>query len=194
MASPRMLKGGHFAEQLADEMGLYANDPPLSGLGYLLVSRRASRLWSTRDCHAKRWTREQAAASMVAATGDQESSIVTEIERYCVWPGQACACMIGRQALVPRGKRPLNPGRSLRSEGLRRSTDQRLDAAFGDRAASAAMGSVGSEGVVVFGKGVRPRCHAPSTTCSAFPMDSSGDDGERHRLVALNALKIGSVH
>ena len=43
--------------------------------------------------------REQAIQAMLAATGDQESNIVTEIERYCVWPGQACAYLIGRQAL-----------------------------------------------------------------------------------------------
>jgi uncharacterized protein (DUF885 family) len=88
-----------YAEQLADEMGLYANDP-LGRLGYLQSAAfRASRLVVDTGLHAKRWTREQAIASMVAATGDQESNIVTEIERYCVWPGQACAYMIGRQAL-----------------------------------------------------------------------------------------------
>ena len=36
---------------------------------------------------------------MVAATGDQRSNIETEIERYCVWPGQACGYMVGRQAI-----------------------------------------------------------------------------------------------
>ena len=36
---------------------------------------------------------------MLEATGDQESSVTTEIERYCVNPGQACAYMIGRQAI-----------------------------------------------------------------------------------------------
>ena len=36
---------------------------------------------------------------MVAATGDQRSSVTTEIERYCVWPGQACGYMVGRQAI-----------------------------------------------------------------------------------------------
>jgi uncharacterized protein (DUF885 family) len=49
--------------------------------------------------HAKRWTREQAITSMHEATGDQLSSITTEIERYCVWPGQATGYMVGRQAL-----------------------------------------------------------------------------------------------
>ncbi len=36
---------------------------------------------------------------MMEATGDLESSVTTEIERYAVNPGQACAYMIGRQAI-----------------------------------------------------------------------------------------------
>ncbi len=36
---------------------------------------------------------------MMEATGDLESSVTTEIERYSVWPGQACSYMVGRQAI-----------------------------------------------------------------------------------------------
>lgn len=90
---------GLYAEQLADEMGMYANDP-FGKIGYLQSAAfRASRLVCDTGLHSKRWTREQAIQSMVAATGDQESNITTEIERYCVWPGQACSYMVGRQAL-----------------------------------------------------------------------------------------------
>ena len=90
---------GLYAEQLADEMGLYGNDS-FGKIGYLQSAAfRASRLVVDTGIHEKRWTREQAIQSMVAATGDQESNIITEIERYCVSPGQACAYMIGRQAL-----------------------------------------------------------------------------------------------
>jgi uncharacterized protein (DUF885 family) len=90
---------GLYAEQLADEIGMYA-DNPFGKVGYLQSAAfRASRLVVDTGIHAKRWAREQAIASMVAATGDQESNIVTEIERYCVWPGQACGYMVGRQAI-----------------------------------------------------------------------------------------------
>jgi uncharacterized protein (DUF885 family) len=90
---------GLYAEQLADEIGMYASDP-FGRLGYLQSAAfRASRLVVDTGLHHKRWTREQAIASMVAATGDQESNIVTEIERYCVWPGQATGYMVGRQAI-----------------------------------------------------------------------------------------------
>jgi uncharacterized protein (DUF885 family) len=90
---------GLYAEQLADELGAYADDP-LGRLGYLQsMTFRASRLVVDTGMHHKRWSREQAIQSMMAATGDQESSVTTEIERYCVWPGQACSYMVGRQAI-----------------------------------------------------------------------------------------------
>ena len=88
-----------YAEQLADELGVY-NDNQLGKLGYLQSATfRASRLVVDTGMHAKQWTREQAIQSMMQATGDQESSITTEIERYSVWPGQACSYMVGRQAI-----------------------------------------------------------------------------------------------
>ncbi|MEZ5960395.1 MAG: DUF885 family protein [Hyphomonadaceae bacterium] len=90
---------GLYAEQLADEMGMYAEDP-FGRIGYLQSAAfRASRLVCDTGLHSKRWTRDQAIDSMMAATGDQRSNIKTEIERYCVWPGQACSYMVGRQAL-----------------------------------------------------------------------------------------------
>ena len=90
---------GLYAEQLADEMGVYANNA-FGKVGYLQSAAfRASRLVCDTGIHAKRWTREQAIQSMMAATGDKQSSVTTEIERYCVWPGQACGYMVGRQAI-----------------------------------------------------------------------------------------------
>jgi uncharacterized protein (DUF885 family) len=90
---------GLYAEQLADELGVYEHDP-LGRLGYLQSATfRASRLVCDTGLHAKGWSREQAIQSMHEATGDKLSSITTEIERYCVQPGQACAYMIGRQTI-----------------------------------------------------------------------------------------------
>ncbi len=88
-----------YAEQLADEMGMYADDP-FGRVGYLQSAVfRASRLVVDTGIHAQRWTREQAIQSMREATGSPESSVTTEIERYCVIPGQACSYMVGRQAI-----------------------------------------------------------------------------------------------
>jgi uncharacterized protein (DUF885 family) len=90
---------GLYSEQLADELGVYANNA-IGRLGYLQSATfRASRLVVDTGMHQKRWTREQAIQSMMEATGDLETTVTTEIERYCVWPGQACSYMVGRQAI-----------------------------------------------------------------------------------------------
>ncbi|MFO1187132.1 MAG: DUF885 domain-containing protein [Alphaproteobacteria bacterium] len=88
-----------YSEQLADEMGVYKDDP-FGRLGYLQSAAfRAARLVCDTGLHSKRWSREQAINYMVEATGDQRTSIATEIERYSVWPGQACAYMLGRESI-----------------------------------------------------------------------------------------------
>ena len=84
-----------YAEQLADEMGVYKGDP-FGEVGYLQSALfRACRLVVDTGLHAQRWTREQAIAWMAEHDGDQVSSVTTEVERYCVWPGQACSYKIG---------------------------------------------------------------------------------------------------
>jgi uncharacterized protein (DUF885 family) len=47
-------------------------------------------------CTAKKWTREKAIDYMIKNVGSEESEAISEVERYIVWPGQACAYMIGR--------------------------------------------------------------------------------------------------
>lgn len=85
-----------YAEQLAEEMGLYENDP-FGRIGYLHDAMlRAVRLVIDTGLHDKRWSREQAIKYYVDMLGDQEASAVTEVERYCVWPGQACSYMLGK--------------------------------------------------------------------------------------------------
>jgi uncharacterized protein (DUF885 family) len=85
-----------YAEQLASEMGLYDADP-LSRVGYLHDALfRAVRLVVDTGMHQMRWSREQAVRYYVDALGDQEASVITEVERYCVWPGQACSYMVGK--------------------------------------------------------------------------------------------------
>ncbi|KQW82403.1 DUF885 domain-containing protein [Brevundimonas sp. Root1279] len=84
-----------YAEQLADEMGVYEDDR-LGRLGYLQSFMfRAARLVADSGLHHKRWSREEAVRYMVETLGDAESTMTTEIERYCVWPGQACSYKLG---------------------------------------------------------------------------------------------------
>ncbi|MFO1187130.1 MAG: DUF885 family protein [Alphaproteobacteria bacterium] len=72
-----------------------------SGASAFCNRRHSARLRLVCDTglHHKRWSREQAIDYMLQATGDQKSSVTTEIERYCVWPGQACAYMVGREVI-----------------------------------------------------------------------------------------------
>ncbi|HSI04417.1 MAG TPA: DUF885 domain-containing protein, partial [Myxococcota bacterium] len=94
-----------YAEGVADEIGLYKDDPH-GRLGYLKAATfRATRLVVDTGLHAKKWTREQAVKYMVDTVGSDRASIVTEVDRYCVWPGQATAYMLGREVIKKlRGK------------------------------------------------------------------------------------------
>ncbi|WP_447908867.1 DUF885 domain-containing protein [Brevundimonas bullata] len=91
---------GLYAEQLADEIGAYENDP-FGQIGYLQsLMFRAARLVVDSGLHHKRWSREQGIRYMVDTLGDQESSVATEVERYCVWPGQASSYKVGHTTWV----------------------------------------------------------------------------------------------
>ena len=85
-----------YAEQLAVEMGMYEDDQ-WGHIGQLHDAMfRGVRLVVDTGIHAMKWSREKAIKYYVDALGDQEASATTEIERYCVWPGQACAYMLGK--------------------------------------------------------------------------------------------------
>lgn len=88
-----------YAERLAGEMGWYRDDP-FGELGRLDAELlRAARLVVDTGIHAKRWTRAQAIAYMLEHTGMTEPSVVSEVERYIVMPGQACAYMVGMRSI-----------------------------------------------------------------------------------------------
>lgn len=84
-----------YSEQLADEMGMYDGDP-LGQVGYLQsLLFRATRLVVDSGMHAKRWGREKATDYLIATTGIARGRSQGEIDRYTVWPGQACSYKIG---------------------------------------------------------------------------------------------------
>ncbi|MBX3481835.1 MAG: DUF885 family protein [Caulobacter sp.] len=85
-----------YAEELAVEMGMYKADL-LGEIGMIHDAMfRAVRLVVDSGMHSKGWSREQAVKYYVDNIGDKESAAITEIERYCVWPGQACSYMVGK--------------------------------------------------------------------------------------------------
>jgi len=84
-----------YCEWLAKQAGWYDNDP-FGDLGRLRDELfRAVRLVVDTGIHAKRWPREQAIAYMREKTGMGEKEVKSEIERYIVAPGQACAYKVG---------------------------------------------------------------------------------------------------
>ncbi|WP_375201919.1 DUF885 domain-containing protein [Hyphococcus sp.] len=84
-----------YAEQVAAEMGMYAGDP-LGDLARLQSELfRATRLVVDTGLHHKQWSREQAIDYMQGVTGDTIDQVTREVERYSVWPGQACAYKLG---------------------------------------------------------------------------------------------------
>lgn len=91
---------GVYAEDLAASIGAYANDP-MGRLGYLQsLLFRAARLVADTGIHHDKWTRTQAIDYLTATTGLPRASMENEVDRYTIWPGQACAYMIGRDKIV----------------------------------------------------------------------------------------------
>lgn len=86
---------GLYAEQLADELGMYDAFPE-GRLGYhQSFLYRAARIVIDTGIHALGWSREQAIAYMIETVGLAPAAAESECERYCVWPGQACGYKIG---------------------------------------------------------------------------------------------------
>jgi uncharacterized protein (DUF885 family) len=89
-----------YAEQLADELGVY-DDFVVGRLGYLQsIAFRAVRLVVDTGLHAKRWTREQAVRYFVDVNGSNPLEVASEVDRYCAWPGQACGYEVGHQEII----------------------------------------------------------------------------------------------
>jgi uncharacterized protein (DUF885 family) len=88
-----------YAQQLADELGAYADDP-VGKVGYLqAIAFRACRLVVDTGIHAKRWTREQGVRFFVEVNGSNPMEVASEVDRYCSWPGQACGYKVGHSEI-----------------------------------------------------------------------------------------------
>ena len=77
--------------------------------------------------HAKGWTREQADGKFYIDTIGRtvKAGTITEIERYCVSPGQACSYMVGKMTWLRlrhqpprRSSAPSSTSRAFHDAGL----------------------------------------------------------------------------
>ena len=106
-----------YCEWLAKQVGWYDKDP-FGDLGRLRDELfRAVRLVVDTGIHAKHWPRDQAIGYMRDKTGMGEKEVKSEIERYIVNPGQACAYKVGM----------------LKIQELRSRAQQELGAKFDQR-------------------------------------------------------------
>jgi uncharacterized protein (DUF885 family) len=88
-----------YSETLGDLIGMY--DDPLDKYGHLGDALlRATRLVVDTGMHALGWNRDRAIRYMKEHTTLSDDEVVSEVDRYIVWPGQATAYKIGQLRIV----------------------------------------------------------------------------------------------
>uniref|UniRef100_UPI0028AAC3C7 DUF885 domain-containing protein n=1 Tax=Brevundimonas sp. TaxID=1871086 RepID=UPI0028AAC3C7 len=106
-----------YAEAVAaDDLDAYATDP-LGRVGFLMSYLfRAVRLVVDTGIHSERWSREQAVDYMAASGAKPLDASNSEINRYSVWPGQACSYKVGHTVIARlRKEAEAKPGFDLRA-------------------------------------------------------------------------------
>ncbi len=89
----------HYAERLAAENGLLPTS--FDRLGFLQGEMlRAVRLVVDTGIHARRWDRAKALEFMREKTGMPEADLLAEVDRYVVYPAQACSYKVGQMKFL----------------------------------------------------------------------------------------------
>lgn len=118
---------GLYCERLGVEMGMC--ETPYEVMGMLSFQMwRAARLVIDPGVHALGWSREQAQDFLREHTAIAEHEIVTEVDRYIAWPGQATSYYLGQLKILE----------------LRSYAEQELGASFDLRAFHDLVLSLGS--------------------------------------------------
>jgi uncharacterized protein (DUF885 family) len=101
-----------YAEQLAQELGMYENDP-LGEIGWLKGQLfRCGRLVVDTGMHHFKWSREKAIDYLTGLDGDAIGFTTREVDRYCSIPGQATAYKTGHNVWIrarARAEKALGP-------------------------------------------------------------------------------------
>lgn len=96
-----------YTEKLAYEKGFFTS--AYDKLGHLQDELlRAVRLIVDTGIHGKGWTREFAIDFMQRELGYKRETVVTEIERYFSWPGQACSYKLGQLIILELRKKAMD--------------------------------------------------------------------------------------
>ncbi|MBX7066212.1 MAG: DUF885 domain-containing protein [Parachlamydiales bacterium] len=92
-----------YAESLAYEQGFYSS--PLDQIGHLNEELfRAARLVVDTGIHWKRWSKAEALDYFSRVTGNHIEFATAEVERYFVYPGQACSYKMGQLKILEARK------------------------------------------------------------------------------------------
>lgn len=90
---------GLYSERLPKEVGMYKDH--ISEFGRLTFEAwRAARLVVDTGIHHMKWSREKAIALLEETTALSKNDVVSEVERYIAWPGQALAYKIGQMRIL----------------------------------------------------------------------------------------------
>ena len=88
-----------YTERLALEEKFYSS--PITEYRHLTYDLlRAVRLVVDTGIHKKKWSRKQAIEYIQKTTGLPKGTVISEVERYFVWPGQACSYKIGQLKIL----------------------------------------------------------------------------------------------
>jgi uncharacterized protein (DUF885 family) len=90
---------GLYAEQLADEIGLYSGTEALIGATTMALMR-AARLVIDTGLHARGWSRDRAVEYFGAHVPLPPRFCASEVDRYISWPGQALSYQTGKQQIL----------------------------------------------------------------------------------------------
>ncbi|HXW79467.1 MAG TPA: DUF885 domain-containing protein, partial [Acidimicrobiales bacterium] len=90
---------GLYAEQLAEEIGLYSGTEAVLG-STTAALMRAARLVIDTGLHAFGWSRDQAVEFFVAHVPMPPQFLAAEVDRYIAWPGQALAYLTGKLEIL----------------------------------------------------------------------------------------------
>jgi uncharacterized protein (DUF885 family) len=87
-----------YAESIGKEMGMFTD--PMQYYGRLSDEMlRAMRLVVDTGLHAKGWSRQKAIDYMMANSSMADTDVISEVERYIAWPGQAVSYKVGQREI-----------------------------------------------------------------------------------------------
>ena len=188
---------------------MYA-DFPVGRIGMIQsFMYRAARMVMDTGMHAKGWSREQSIRYFTENVGLDAISATSEVERYVVWPGQACSYKIGHNEIVRlREEARARLGDRFDIKGVpRRRAAQRRHAARSARHRGRGLDGVAAvNGVSIYpadAVAATARSNSAATngfsTTTASPSRSrtsagvGGDEHDRDRPAAANRLDRGDA-